>query len=251
MPREARRANQPTARIVDWSSVRPPTRRGRERPSLTRGAAAPGRPAGGASGGEKPATGSLVANGGGPIGPPVLAPLPTKEETERSINEEAARREALLDRQLDDRDAGLRAERLAEQLKFREELRELVKSKGVHAGPDIVQLHHRYDYDVDLEMKGQAWKTWRFARKSTREKLKIARAAGLPETAILEFICASLDHTVGTRDGPRDRFEVWVRASEQLLRYEPPQARARRAAGNGEKAKTASVRRKVVSTPRN
>ncbi len=121
----------------------------------------------------------------------------------------------------------IRARRLDEQLKFRDELRELLKEKGNQAGPDIAKLKQRYDYDVDPVKWDQAYDTWRFSRMMTvRDKVKYIRSLDLPETTILELMCSSIHPTIGTRHGPRDTNEVWVRAAEQLLRFELPRAPA-------------------------
>jgi hypothetical protein len=194
----------------------------------------------------------------GRIGAQPLAPLPTKEETERAINVEAAKREAELKSRVEDRDLELLGQRIGEQLKFREELRGLLKSKGKEAGPDIESLNKRYDFDVEPEKKAQAWYMWRHVRLSTRDKLRKARELGLPDTTILQFMCASLDETIGTRTGPRDHHEVWVRAAGQLLNSEPPRiptgTRSGTDAGAGAlptPTPTATpAKRKVISTPR-
>jgi hypothetical protein len=192
----------------------------------------------------------------GRIGAQPLAPLPTKEETERAINAEAAKREADLKARVEDRDLELLGQRIGEQLKFREELRGLLKAKRKEAGPDIEGLNKRYDFDVEPEKKAQAWHIWRHARISTRDKLRKARELGVPDTTILQFMCASLDDTIGTRSGPRDHYEVWVRAAEQLLRLEPPQVPTGTRSGTGAGAgalPTATptpAKRKVISTPR-
>ena len=194
----------------------------------------------------------------GQIGAQPLAPLPTKEETERAINAEAGKREAELKSRVEDRGLELLGQRIGEQLKFREELRGVLKAKRKEAGPDIEKLNKRYDFDVEPEKKAQAWHIWRHGRLTTRDKLRKARELGLPDTTILQFMCASLDETIGTRNGPRDHYEVWVKAAEQLLRNEPPQiptaARSGTDAGAGALptlTPTATpAKRKVFSTPR-
>ena len=165
---------------------------------------------------------------------------------------EAAKREADLKARVEDRDLELLGQRIGEQLKFREELRGLLKAKGREAGVEISGLNKRYDFDVDPEKKEQAWAIWRHARLSTRDKLRKVRELGVPDTMILQFMCASLDETIGTRNGPRDRHEVWVRAAEQLLRYEPPRipTGTRSGIGAGAGALPTPTKRKVVSTPR-
>jgi hypothetical protein len=155
-----------------------------------------------------------------------------------------------MDSQVENRDADLRARRLEEQLKFRDELREVLRSKRILAGPDIAKLNQRYDYDVDPVKKAVAFNTWRFAKKNVRDKVKLIRALDLPETTILQFMCASIDPLLGTRDGPRDMNEVWVRAAEQLLRFELAQVPVGPQPGSGAGVGATPARKTVVSTPR-
>ena len=194
----------------------------------------------------------------GRIGAKPLAPLPSKEESDRAIMAEAAKREADLKSRVEDRDLELLGQRIGEQLKFREELRGLLKAKGKEAGLEISGLNKRYDFDVDPEKKEQAWTIWRHGRLSLRDKLRKVRELGVPDTMILQFMCASLDETIGTRHGPRDRNEVWVRAAGQLLNSEPPRIPTGARSGTGAGAGAlptptptpTPAKRKVVSTPR-
>jgi hypothetical protein len=198
------------------------------------------------------AAGDQAAKPSGRIGPQPLAPLPTKEESEREINEAAAKLKAEKDSEVENRIFEIRGQRFEEQLKFRDELRELVKTKGNQAGPDIAKLKQRYDYEVDPVRWGQAYDWWRNSRAvSFRDKVKYVRSIDIPETAILELMCASLHNTIGTRQGPRDTNEVWVRAAEQLLRFELPRVPpvgARPSGGAG--ASAPPTRKTVVSSPR-
>ena len=191
-----------------------------------------------------------VANRTGRIGVELLAPLPTKEENEREIAEAAARLRAQND--IGNRDSAIRADRLEEQLKFRDELRELLKTRGSQAGPDIAKLKQRYDYDLDPLKWDQARDAWRFSRAPTfRDKVKLIRSLDIPETAILELMCSSIHPMIGKRQGPRDTNDVWVRAAQQLLLYDIPRvppAGARSSGGSD--AAAAPTRKTVVSTPR-
>ena len=82
-----------------------------------------------AENGNGPGPGAPVGRVGA-IEPVPLAPLPTKEETQRAIEEEAAKKQAERIAQVENKDAELRSRRLEEQIKFREELRELLRAKG-------------------------------------------------------------------------------------------------------------------------
>ena len=160
---------------------------------------------------------------GGPVasrvGPKPLPPLPTVEESKRQIEEEAARREAEIIAQVENRNADLKSKWLEEQTKFREELAEVIRSKGMRAGPDIANLDKRYAYQGDPRRAEQAYQMWRLMRTGERAKVHKLRDLELPETKILEFMCSSLHGTIGTRKGPRDENEVRVRAAKQLLKY--------------------------------
>ncbi len=174
-----------------------------------------------AENGNGPGPGAPVAGRVGAIEPVPLAPLPTKEETQRAIEEEAAKKQAERIAEVENKDADLRARQFEEQVKFRDELRELLRAKGSQAGPEIAKLDKRYAYEVDPDRHDQAYRIWRFNRMLLPDKVKYLRSLGVPETTILEFMCSSLDGRIGTRDGPRDQNDVWVRAARQLLKIEP------------------------------
>jgi hypothetical protein len=198
------------------------------------------------------AAGAQVAKGNGPVGPQPLAPLPTKEENQREFDEVAAKLRTERDSEFESRNSEIRAQRLEEQLKFRDELRELLKTKGMQAGPDIATLKKRYDYEVDPVKWEQAKDSWRFSKTMTpRDKVKYIRSLELPETAILELMCSSLHNLIGTRQGPRDTNEVWVHAARQLLRCELPRVQpGGPPAAVGAGAAAPPARKTVVSTPR-
>jgi hypothetical protein len=70
-------------------------------------------------------------------------PLPTKEESLRQIVEEAAKKQAEIDGYDEEKLAEIRALRQGERIKFREELRETLRSFGNNAGPEIDKLAKR------------------------------------------------------------------------------------------------------------
>jgi hypothetical protein len=191
-----------------------------------------------------------VAGRDGPAGLQTLPPLPTKEEEQRAIEEEADRRAAAIVAQHENKNADLRSRWLEDQVKFREELAEVVRSKRNLAGPDIAGLDKRFAYQGDPNRYTQAFHIWRLLRKSDQAKVKHLRSLELPESAILEFMCASLDTTIGTRGGPRDRNEVWVRAARQLLSYPLATVSADRRPENAPGERALPPQKKVVSPPR-
>jgi hypothetical protein len=186
----------------------------------------------------------------GSIGPKPLAPLPTMEETKRQIEEEAARREAEINAQVANRNAELKSKWLEEQLKFREELAEVIRSKGMRAGPDIANLDQRYAYQGDPKKAATAYQMWRLLPASEKAKVQKLRSLELPETKILEFMCSSLDGTIGSRGGPRDRNEVRVRAAKQLLKYPLVTANTGPSPENAAGVGASAARKTIVSTPR-
>ena len=76
-------------------------------------------------------------------------PLPSREESERQIREEAAKKKADMLAQFESKQANQRTQWIADQIKFREELSEAVRSLGNKAGPDIDKLAKRYGTEVD------------------------------------------------------------------------------------------------------
>ena len=197
-----------------------------------------------------PDPGAEVAGRDGRIGPQPLPPLPSREEAQRQIEEEAARREAAIVAQIENRNSDLRSKWLEEQLKFREELAEVVRSKGNQAGPDIANLDKRFGYQGDPVIYQRAYQNWRLSKKGMQAKVDFVRSLELPETAILEFMCSSLHSTIGTRLGPRNENEVRVRAAKQLLKYDLVPAGPARRADTGAGAGISPASKTIVSTPR-
>jgi hypothetical protein len=197
-----------------------------------------------------PEPGAPVADREATIGPKPLPPLPTMEETKRQIEEEAARRKAEIIAQVENRNADLKSRWLEEQLKFREELTEVIRSKGMRAGPDIANLDQRYAYQGDPVKAQTAYQMWRLMPTSEKAKVHKLRSLELPETKILEFMCASLDGTIGSRGGPRDQNEVRVRAAIQLLKYPLRKANPGPSPESGAGVGPSAARKTIVSSPR-
>jgi hypothetical protein len=154
--------------------------------------------------------------------PPAIPPLPTKEETLRQFEQEAAQNLAH-DREMQEQKvAELRSFRYQERVKFRDELRAVLQQHGREAGPEINRLAQRSSYDTDPERLTQALHIWRVSRTSQPAKAKMIRALDLPETVILDFLSDDFHTQVRTRNGPRNENEVRIRAAQQLLRLELP-----------------------------
>jgi hypothetical protein len=197
-----------------------------------------------------PDPGPQGAAGDGRIGPQPLPALPTKEENQRQIEEEAAKLDAENAARIENRIDDLRSRRFEEQLKFRQELREVIQAKGNLAGPDIANLDKRYGYEGDRDTILRAYHTWHFVRMSERKKVEHVRSLELPETVILEFMCATIHATIGQRNGPRDENEVRVRAALRLLQYDLPKPGAGRRPVTGAGVGASPTSKSVVSTPR-
>jgi len=149
-------------------------------------------------------------------------PLPTKEESLRQIEEEAVKKQAEIDGLEERKQAEFRSIRQSERLKFRDELREVLQSFGNSAGPEIDKLAKRYGYDMDRKKFIRALNTWKFTRISTQAKVRFTRSLDLPETVILNFLSDEIHIQIGSREGPRDRNEVRIRAAKMLLNFELP-----------------------------
>jgi len=149
-------------------------------------------------------------------------PLPTKEESNRQLEEEARKKEAEIDgletRQL----SAVRELRQKERLEFRAELREILQVHGNRAGIEIDKLAKRNAQDTTSDQYLKARDVWRFSRISTAMKVRYIRSLGIPEVTILNFLSDLIHLQIGTRDGPHDRNDVRIRAAKALLKYEPP-----------------------------
>ncbi|MGP0066866.1 MAG: hypothetical protein ACLQGP_25155 [Isosphaeraceae bacterium] len=170
--------------------------------------------------------GSGPAATGGPPGTPVAVqpepPLPSKEETLRMIEEEAAQKKDEIRRQVSDQAVEIRRLRDEERLRFHRELREALDSFGRQAGPAIDQLCVRYGYESDSRRVSQGTQFWFASTKPFAYRARwIREKLDLPETAILNFISDGLYARLHTPGGPRDRNELRVRAAHILLTCSP------------------------------
>jgi hypothetical protein len=151
-----------------------------------------------------------------------LKPLPTKEESEREILEEAAKKTNEIRTQRARMDETTRLKRFEERVSFRQELREILEVHGNEAGPEIDKLAQRNGFDADPVRYNRADQIWRFGRSSQEAKVQRVRALDLPEVVILDLLSNDLHTRVRRRNGPRNENEVRVRAAQLLLSYELP-----------------------------
>jgi hypothetical protein len=170
----------------------------------------------------EPASVFDVGSGNGEVVEVKPEPLPTKEESVRQIANEAAKKQAEIDKYDAKQQAEFHAMRQSERVKFRDELRNALHSFGDQAGPEIDKLAKRYGYEFDRQKQFRADYAWKHTRMTTREKVRLTRSLDLPETAILHFLSDQLAQQIGKRDGPRNRNEARIRAANLLLRYELP-----------------------------
>ena len=160
-------------------------------------------------------------------------PLPTKEEYELQLAQEAVRKRIELDEEqaaLADR---MRERHHEERLKFRDELREILAMGTKKAGPEIDALVNRTHGDRDPKVFGRAIHVWRFKHATAAVRINELRALDIPESDILELISDTLNERMHSRGGPRDSNEVRVRAARQLLNVELQEAAAAPPVGNG------------------
>ena len=95
-----------------------------------------------------------------PVGPVAAAepPLPSKEETERQIREEAARKQAEADHRVAQQEEDLQTLRDDDRSRFREDLRMVLQEYGKQAGKEIEELSVRAGRDDDPDRRAQAYR---------------------------------------------------------------------------------------------
>lgn len=106
-----------------------------------------------------------------------------------------------------------------QRIPFRNDLRQLLKERGVRAGKEIDSLCDQYGRDTPQEIKSSFYRALMRipTRMSRPEKVEMMRMYGIPEPTILDTIARDLHKTMNTRGGPRDEEEVRVRAAWFLL----------------------------------
>jgi hypothetical protein len=171
-----------------------------------------------------------AARGAGDAGPdvpnrdvsPAELPLPTKEDSERDIREEAEKKAEELAAKLERRGDGLKAQFAEDRVRFREEIREALKRDGNKAGPEIDKIARRYSSGCNADVFAKAHDIWA-TRAPLDRKVKLVRSVGAPESVILDFICADMDKMIGSRKGPRGRAGVRILAATRLLSINLPE----------------------------
>jgi hypothetical protein len=166
------------------------------------------------AGGEAPKQEGLVAL-------PAEPPLPSREETERQIRDEAARLQQQNNQRLTQQQEDLHTLQEEDRRQFREELRVTLQVHGPQAGPQIEELSLRAGRDENPVKLRLAHRVIGSGRQSQRMKVYQLRAIGVSESVILDYLANEFDKDRGGRNGPRSKEEVWIRAAQTLLRYEP------------------------------
>ncbi len=171
-----------------------------------------------------PGATAAAAPAGGPQSAPAVAPNPTPEEFEAQIAEEAARKNAekaeaqaeLLDR--------MRVRHHEDRVRFHEELQEIIKSASTkQAATEINTLVKRFGGMYDPRAVARAKKIWRDSKVAQAVRVSQIRSLDIPEPVILDCISDNLHEMRGTRNGPRDNYDVRVRAAKLLLKFPVPE----------------------------
>ena len=177
-------------------------------------------PAGAAATVDPQPVAAATDNPSAPGAPGAQPPLPSREETERQIREEAAKKQREEDHRLAQQEQDLQALRIDERQQFLDELRRILKASGKQAGAEIEELSVKAGRDNDPEKLAQAYRIIGMGRASQRTKVRQLRALGVSESIILDFLANGIDKNLGARNGPRNRNEVWVQAARRLLIYD-------------------------------
>lgn len=157
---------------------------------------------------------------------PAAEPIPSKDAILEEIRQEAdqvdARRQEKAD--LKSRASALvanesMARTQADRIPFRNDLRTALKISGPQAGVEIERLCNQYGRQITPALEKAYLTAMRAPRLNQEDKVRIMRALGMPEPVILDTICHSVHKQIGTRGGPRNEDEVFVRAAGLLLRY--------------------------------
>ena len=151
----------------------------------------------------------------------VEPPLPSKEETERQIREEAARKQAEADHRVAQQEEDLQTLRDDDRSRFREDLRMVLQEYGKQAGKEIEELSVRAGRDDDPMKRRLAHRVLKARGTPPRTKVRQLRELGVPEPVILDYLANNYNNDLRSRNGPRTRNDVWVKAALLLLAYEP------------------------------
>lgn len=165
------------------------------------------------------------------VAPPLLEPLPSREQVLADIQREAQAKQAeraeleeFKDQIPDIARQAAAAEIQAQRESFVADLRNLIREKKGKAGVEIGQLHLRYNETVDPKLELQLRRLIkRFSgRTSLRTKIKALRALGLPEPRILEIAVAYVHRREHSSRCDRFEPEMYVLAARELIAAELP-----------------------------
>jgi hypothetical protein len=166
--------------------------------------------------GAQPVTVASPAPPSQPIAVPAEPPLPSREETERQIQEEAELRRAERAREIEEKQAEDRRIQYEERARFHQELKEALAQGGDLAVMAIEQLCQKANFRANPETFARARAAWK-RRVPLANRVQMMRSLDLPESMILNLLSADLDPLIHTRGGPRNRNEVRLKAARTLL----------------------------------
>jgi hypothetical protein len=157
-------------------------------------------------------------------------PQPTREQLLQDIQAEAAEKKAELNQLRDFKEQArdmvdAEAERRVEDERgaFRNDLREAIKLGRKDAARQIEDLCNRYGRANSEKIRAEAkYLLARAGKLSRPDKVRMLRAHGIPEPAILDFLANDIHHMINSRGGPRDSSEVRIDAAKQLLNIKLP-----------------------------
>lgn len=161
------------------------------------------------------------------VAKPAEAPLPTQEEMMERIRQEAelkAIQRAEMERRQAEDLGRLKEESVQrleeERSQFRRQLRTILKGDPSDAGAAIEALCEQFgrNYNPGVKERANAILAHNKGRLTSDAEVRILRSLGVPEPAVLDFLCNRLNRSLRSRNGPHDPDEARVVAARQLLR---------------------------------
>ncbi len=189
------------------------------------------------------------------VAPAAPAPLPTQEEMMERIRQEAelkAIQRAEMERRQEEDLERIKladAQRIVDERDdFRHQLRVILKSDPAVAGKAIEDLCDQFGRSCDPGVRehAEAILIRNKGRLTSDAEVRILRALGLPEPAVLDFLCNRLNRSLHARGGPRSPDEARVVAARQLLRIPATAAAATPAAADSTPAAPPSPARSPI-----
>ncbi len=123
-------------------------------------------------------------------------PLPTREETEREIREEARRKQTEVQSRVVQQKEEVHEIREDERQRFRNELRLILELHGNRAGNQIADLSDRSGRDDNPVRRAMALRVIGMPGTSQRTKVLQLRAVGVPEPVILDYLANELNNNL-------------------------------------------------------